>query len=242
MKLAIYTARGLEDAASRDAGELRQEIATRREEMARVSGEFEEVEADEDDLRDDFLGLREEGAPDQDGLDETEAEYKSIRRKARVLDGQVVAVASEIVELEMVLAVAEGRGLEFIYVGREVREGCADDPLPGGKLGTEAGLLHVSPASKLEALPPGFLSRYRVFIVRVNGPLNLLQVGTIKGLRRRLKFKGDINRPAVARLAAERLRAKDYDGYTYSGSDEVVLLASVDHTVKGRAARDDDGR
>ena len=148
------------------------------------------------------------------------------------------ALANELLGLQFELGVAEGRGLEFVYMaGTGADETIIDEMSSTGTLAGEKPLITLCPAPAMADYPDQFKLNARLLKVSLPGPLKLLQVGTAKGLKHRLQFKGSPDKPAVARLVSERLREKGFDGYTHSSSTDIVVRAAIAHRLTGRAYR-----
>ncbi|HKP10625.1 MAG TPA: hypothetical protein VJZ91_00895 [Blastocatellia bacterium] len=144
---------------------------------------------------------------------------------------------NEYIGMTLQLGVAEGRGLEMAYcLSPNLDQAAVEAMLQAGRI-ADASLISLEPLYTLSGYPDAILNNLRPLAVSVSGPLRLLEVATVKGLRRRLNFKGNPDKPAVARLIAERLRGLGYDGYSYKGSHTIVLSGQVPHQIIGRAVR-----
>lgn len=144
------------------------------------------------------------------------------------------ALMNEYISMGLELGVAEGRGLEMVYcLPSDLAEEAVEALLRSGCI-AGASLIHLAPLRDLSGYPDTVLNSLRPLAVSLPGPLRLLEVATDKGLRRKLNFKGNPDKPEVARRIADRLRASGYHGYSYKDSLTVVLRGDIAHHITGR--------
>jgi|SRR5581483_5941465 len=149
------------------------------------------------------------------------------------------ALMNEYIGMSLELGVAEGRGLEMAYcLPSDLADEAVESLLRGGCI-ADVSLIHLAPLRDLSGYPDAVLNSLRPLAVSLPGPLRLLEVATDKGLRRKLDFKGNPDKPEIARIIADRLRASGYDGYSYKDSLMVVLRGDIAHRITGRVLASD---